>query len=491
MRGLIRNGFVAAMLTAGPLLADDPAGELAPDLKKLIDVFAIADTEGADPVDPSVALFQGAIPGMLRKLDPHSIFFDPGQFAQLQQMERSERKGFGTIVNVAPGRVMILQAMPGSPAAKAGLGPGDEILAINQIPLAVLDLDQIAELLGEARQKDAILHVRHPNQNDVSELTLSPALVDMPSVDRAFLIAPRTGYLRITGFEGQTGRLVKSKIEELGGEYLKGLIVDLRDNPGGDVQAALETAALFLSPGQVVFSISGRTKMREEVRVTKFATPYTFPVAVLLNGKSASASEIVAGALQDHDRAVILGEPSYGKGLVQQVYPLSGSSGLALTIAFYYTPSGRSIQKPLRGGQLDAATTVSQGPFKTDSGRLVRGGGGILPDEVVLPAQPTRLEAVLDATAWITSFATEYARSHEIPEDLEVTPAMLDELRVYLSERKIQPSVSDWLSHRDWLGSRLKQEIFNVKFGVAKGDAIELSRDPVVQAAVKKIGAAQ
>ena len=172
----------------------------------------------------------------------------------------------------------------------------------------------------------------------------------------------------------------------------------LRDNPGGAVQAAIETASLFLKAEQVIFSAKGRSSQNEEVRVPKYNRPYTFPLAVLVNAKSASASEIVSGSLQDHDRAVILGEPSYGKGLVQQVYTLSSNSGLALTTAFYYTPSGRSIQKPLSGGQLDAATIVDQGPYKTDSGREVRGGGGIQPDEVVCPEGDSRLRLVLDAS---------------------------------------------------------------------------------------------
>jgi carboxyl-terminal processing protease len=471
-----------------PLLAaDDPAAQIAQQLKKIASIYAAVESEGADPVPAGVAIYQGAIPGMLRTLDPHSVFFDPDQFEQLQQMQSSERKGFGSVVSLLPGRLIVLQTLEGSPSAKAGLSAGDEILAINTIPVRYLDIDQLTQLLGEARQKEATLDVRKPGSERPVQLVMSPALLDAPTVDRVYMVAPGIGHLRITGFEEPTGRLVKQTIEKLGGEYLKGLIIDLRDNPGGAVQSAAETAALFLSPDQVIFTINGRSTKPERVTVPKGTTPYTFPVAILINGKSASASEIVTGALQDHDRAVVLGEPSFGKGLVQQVFPLSASSGLALTTAFYYTPSGRSIQKPLASGQLGAATVVARGPFRSDAGRSLPGGGGVQPDQVVYPAQQSRLQQVLDASGSLTSFAGEYLRTNTVGEDGAVSSAMLDELKVFLSERSIQPPVADWLTDRDWIASRLRQEILTLKFGVARGDEIELQRDPAIQTALRKL----
>jgi carboxyl-terminal processing protease len=483
--------LAVAALTAGfPLAAaDEPAPDLARALKQLISVYVTAEEQAADPVSPDALLYGGAIPGMLRTLDPHSVFFDPDQFEQLKQMQSGEQKGFGTIVSVLPGRVIILQTQPGSPAAKAGLAAGDEILAINGYLIARLEPEQLVALMTQARRQEATLDVRHPGEASVEQVTMSPELVTTPSVDRAFELSPRIGYVRVTAFETDTGKLVRQAIEKLGGEYLRGLVLDLRDNPGGDVQAAVQTAGLFLSPGQLIFKITGRGKTQEEARVDKLVTPYTFPVAILVNGKSASASEIVTGALQDHDRAFVFGEPTYGKGLVQQVYPLSANTGLALTTAFYYTPSGRSIQKPLNAGQLGKATSSNAGTFKTDSGRLVMGGGGIQPDEVVHPDTPTRLRLVLDASGVLTSFAAEYLKSHSLNGDFEVSGEMLDELRVFLSARSIQPGVGEWLADRDWISSRLKQELLTLKFGVAKGDEMEMRRDPVVKAALRKIAA--
>jgi carboxyl-terminal processing protease len=483
-----RFAFICVYLR--PLLAlagDDPVAQVEQELKKIASVYATVEGESADPIPAEAAIYQGAIPGMLRTLDPHSVFFDPASFEQLQQMQSSERKGFGTVVSLLPGRVIVLQTLEGSPSAKAGLSAGDEILAINAIPVRYLDIEQLTQLMSEARQKEATLDVRKPGSERPVQIKMSPALLDAPTVDRVYMVAPGIGHLRITSFEEPTGRLVKQTIEKLGGEYLKGLIVDLRDNPGGAVQSAAETAALFLSPDQLIFTIGGRSTKTERVAVPKDSLPYSFPVAILVNGKSASASEIVTGALQDHDRAVVLGEPSFGKGLVQQVFPLSASSGLALTTAFYYTPSGRSIQKPLASGQLGAATVVARGPFHSDAGRSLPGGGGIQPDEIVYPAPQSRLQMVLDASGSLTSFAGEYLRTHTVDDDAPVAPQTLDELKVFLSERSIQPPVADWLSNRDWIASRLQQEILTLKFGVARGDEIEMQRDAVIQTAIRKL----
>jgi carboxyl-terminal processing protease len=474
------------LLPALFLFAAPPSTEdLESALKRFADVMAIVETQAADPVNTQQAVYDGAIPGMLRTLDPHSIFFDPDQNEQLKQMENSERKGFGTVVSVLPGRVIVLQAMAGTPSAKAGLQPGDEIVAVNGVELARLEFDQIVGFLSESHQHRAQLIVRRPGNARPLAFVLDPELLDSPSVDRAFLLQTGVGYIRVTGFDPQTAHQLKDAIEKLGGDQLKGLVLDLRDNPGGVVQAALEAASFFLKQGQKLLSVKGRSIEEQSVEVPKTATPYSFPLAVLVNGKSASASEILTGALQDHDRAVVIGEPSYGKGLVQNVFPLTGNTALALTTAFYYTPSGRSIQKPLASGHLEIEKQAEK--FQTDSGRSVTGGGGIQPDIVMLPEAPTRLRAVLDASGIITSFATDHIQNHVTKPDFEVTPALLEDFQVYAGQRNIQPSVGEWAQERGWVQSRLKQEIFNQALGVAKGDEVEEQRDPAVRAAIERL----
>jgi carboxyl-terminal processing protease len=454
-------------------------------LKRFTELLSVVETQAADPVTTQQAVYQGAIPGMLRTLDPHSIFFDPDQNEQLKQMENSERKGFGTVVSILPGRVIILQAQPGTPSAKAGLQPGDEIVAVNGIVLARLEFEQIVGYLGESHQHRAQLFVRRPGNARPLEFVLDPELLDSPSVDRAFLLQPGIGYIRVNGFDPQTAKQLKEAIENLGGEKLKGLVLDLRDNPGGVVQTALEAASFFLQPGQKLLSVKGRGIQEQTVDVPKTATPYSFPLAVLVNAKSASAAEILTGALQDHDRAAVFGEPSFGKGLVQNVFPLTGNTALALTTAFYYTPSGRSIQKPLASGHLEIEKQAEE--FHTDSGRTVTGGGGIQPDTLISPELQTRLRIALDASGMITSFATEFIQKHDVKTNFEVNAALLEEFQVYAGQRNIQPSVGEWATERGWLQSRLKQEIFNQALGVAKGDEVEAQRDPAVRAAIEQL----
>src|SRR5688500_2624325 len=162
-------------------------------LKRFVDLFAVVEQNAADPLNPAQALYEGAIPGMLRRLDPHSVFFDPGQFQQLKELENSTRKGFGTVVSIVPGRVIVLQALPGTPSAKSGMSPGDEIVAINGIALARLEIEQLIQLLTQARQQQVMLHVRRPGNARILQLTLTPEEVQSPSVDRAFEVAHGVG----------------------------------------------------------------------------------------------------------------------------------------------------------------------------------------------------------------------------------------------------------------------------------------------------------
>jgi carboxyl-terminal processing protease len=488
--GLMLRLTAAALACAALLAADD----LDSQMKSLIETYAILEQNAADPVSSEQAFYQGAIPGLLRKLDPHSIFFDPGQFDQLKKLETSTQKGFGTVVSILPGRVIVLQTVAGAPAERAGLSPGDEILGINGYQISLLDTEQLMELLGAARQRQAALDVKRANVPRMMRFILTPEELQTPSVERAFFVGAGVGYIRIGSFEDSTPKLLKEAIEKLGGANLHGLVLDLRNNPGGLLTAAVGTASLFLPPGSPIVTVRGRNVPEKTETVPSSAEPYGFKLAILVNEKSASASEIVTGAMQDHDRATVLGVPSYGKGLVQSVFPLSEGTGLALTTALYYTPSGRSIQKPLDAAQFELAGTTAHPngatkEFHTDKGRTVTGGGGIQPDIVVIAPALSRLRQVLEASASFPNYATEYLSHHMITEDFEVTPQMLDEFKVYLANRNIQPGVSEWSAEREFVENRLKTEIFNQAFGVEKGDEVDAQRDPAIRKALEALGA--
>jgi carboxyl-terminal processing protease len=438
-------------------------------IRKFVAVYAALSDEAAEPVDPNPSIYGGALPGMLRGLDPHSVFLDPDQMQQLKEMNSSERKGFGSVVSILPGRVFVLQTLPGTPSAKSGLSPGDEIVAVNNISLMGLEPEQLIQLLSETRRREAQIYVRRLNTPRLLTFQLVPENLAAPSVDRAFLLPAGPGYIRVANFDSKTGQELKAAIEKLGGAALPGLVLDLRNNPGGSVETALEACSLFLKPGTKLLSIRGRSKKEEEVHAPDGGTPYEFPLTVLINEKTASAAEILGSALRDHMRAILLGNRSFGKGLVQSVYPLSGGSGIALTVAYYYSPAGANLQRPLKNVQIETPDSP----------------GGIAPDETVFPDAQNRLRAVLDMSGSFTAFATELVRKG-LPQG-PMPSGVYDDFRIWLSERQIQPSVSDWSANGEWLRSRLQQEVLNLTQGVEKGDEIELARDPVVRRAVERL----
>ncbi len=457
------------------LLAQEDISGLAEHVRRFTQVFALIEENAASPIDAKAAFEGGVLPTMLRKLDPHTVFFNKDQFEQLRDMQTSTRKGFGSIVSILPGRVIVLQTMPASPSERAGLNPGDEIIAINGVALSRFDMEQMVEYLTYTRQKDALLSVRRQNFPRPLEFVLSPATLNAPTVERAFALKPGYGYVRVSSFEEKTGRDLRNAIEKLGGKGLKGLVLDLRNNPGGVFSSALETASLFLPAGARITSVRGRSKKEENIDVPADNQPYTFALTVLMNEKSASGSEVVAAALQDHGRARVIGLASYGKGLVQSVFPIAHGNGLAITTAYYYTPKGRSIQRKYEGAQIDPNLNRSA-------------SAGVQPDLEEGPERATRLRAFLDSNGLVMAFATEWVKANPKPEPGFVLPLVtLDHYQQWLSARNVQPTLGDWSIDRDWILNRLEQEIVNLTLGVEIGDEVEARRDPQIQRGLAEI----
>jgi carboxyl-terminal processing protease len=334
-----------------------------------------------------------AIQGMLRTLDPHSNYYDRKSFEEMRMEQRSQYYGIGASIQGRHRGVYIIETFKDTPAAQAGLRYGDQIIAIDGKSSETWNSDQVRDnLRGElgTEVKVTIRRAAHPESITV---TLERAAVDLPSISSYYLVKPGIGYIALSrGFHSTTSDEVTSAISALKAQGMNSLLLDLRGNPGGFLDQAIRVADKFLQRGQVILSVRGRGRGGDRDWPAESGTPETFPMVVMIDDSSASASEIVAGAIQDHDRGLIIGEPSFGKGLVQTIIPLYGGAGLTLTTARYYTPSGRLIQRDYSNGSSYEyhfrrnanGTETARAPHndmrRTDTGRAVYGGGGIEPD---------------------------------------------------------------------------------------------------------------
>ncbi len=477
-------GLLLAALAApaAPPSFPEPTAEVEAEARRFLEAFGLLAGHLPRPFDPAAAIYGGALPAMLRTLDPHSAFLDPVQFESLREMQRATEKGFGSVVNLLPGRVIVLQTLPDSPSARAGIAPGDEILVLNGQPLAHLPVEQLVPVLASARQSRAQLMVRRPNFPDLLDLTLVPAEMADPSVSRQFLLEPGIAYAKILNFEAETASELREVIDSMGGDSLEGLVLDLRGNPGGIIEAAVQVAAFFLEPGDRILWIRGRAGPKEDLRVPTGFVPYDFPLRVLVDGRTASAAELVAGALQEHRRARVIGQRTFGKGLVQSVFELSGGSALALTTAYYETPGERPVQRWL--GACDEFQIARCEPA-SESAEL---RGGIVPDRAEVPRPLSRLEQILLASNSFLEFSTQYVSKHSgIDRSFEPSNEILDDFQLYLSQRRIWLSLSEWSATLGFISSMLKQEVLNLTAGVAAGDEVELRRDPVVLAGAEEL----
>lgn len=478
--------LVPALLRPQESPPSDPATQ---ESLKFAQIYGLLEEHYADPIDPDRAIFDGAIRNMLDTLDPFSAFFDRQQFKQLQEQTSGEAIGFGSILYVKPGKVLVLQAAEGSPSWRAGLGPGDEIVAVNGEKVLQLDFQSLIQLLQRSRSHPVTLGVLHPGKDQPQEVRLVPKEVEMPTVDSVFEFQDRQiGYVHVSGFDAKTAKEVQDAVEKLGGAKLKGLLLDLRNNHGGVVATAAGVASLFLQPGQPILTMRGRGVPEKSYSATPMPVHYTMPMVVLINGETASAAELLTAALEEHDRAVVAGENSYGKGVVENVMPLSDDTGLALTIAQYFTPSGRSIQRRLPGTMLaEAESGIGKSKdFHTDDGRPISAGGGITPD-ILIPARTLDPWAVfLNQHGLFTDFASQYITYHtDLEKTFEPGSDVMAEFQNFLSSRRVRTPPEYWANDQDYLKLRIKQEVLSLVFGLETANEVEISGDPQVQKALE------
>jgi carboxyl-terminal processing protease len=463
-------------------------------------VLSVVQQNYAEPVDINRAVFQGAIPGMLRVLDPHSSFLDRRQFSLLREDQRGKYFGVGMQVGPRDGRTVVMAPFAGSPAWKVGLRPGDVILRVDDKATDGLTTSEVADLLRGQKGTVVKVTVGREGYERPLEFVITRDEIPRYSVDNGQLLRPGVGYVRITSFNENTDRELREALRQIDYKNLQGLVLDLRTNPGGLLNEGVAVADMFLDKGQLIVSHRGRASHEKPYYATTGNQGVAVPLVILIGSYSASASEIVAGAVQDHDRGLIVGETSFGKGLVQTVFQLSEGTGLLLTTARYYTPSGRLIQRDYKAVSLyeyhyhrGKKNSEPADVKLTDSGRKVTGGGGITPDYVVQVPKYNRFQETLlrrdvlyPFEVGIGGFARYYlGRNSEVARDFVVHDAVMSEFRRYLDRQGIKFYESDIQENLAWIQRRIKREIFLSAFGLAEGYKVALEDDMVVQRAIE------
>ena len=409
-------GLMIALLAGGalvrPLSAADENAMLTKLNNDFVSAMDIIRDNYVEPVEYE-ALTKSAIHGMLRTLDPHSNFYDRKAFDEMRSEQRSQYYGIGATIGQRSRGVYILEPFQGTPAARAGLRYGDQIIAIDDKNAENWNSDQVRNMLRGEQGTKVKVTVRRVGAAEPVIVIIERDAVALPSISDSYLVRPGVGYVNLVrGFHSTTSDELTAAIARLKEQGATSLVLDLRNNPGGFLDQAIKVGDKFLQRGQVVLSVKGREgRYYDKDLQAESGAPESFPLVVLINGNTASASEIVAGAIQDHDRGLIVGESSFGKGLVQTIFPLQGGAGLTLTTARYYTPSGRLIQRDYSNGsfyeyivkrnaagEAGAAAKPSNDQKHTDLGRPVFGGGGIEPDVKIDLPDVTRTQSIIWST---------------------------------------------------------------------------------------------
>ena len=466
-------------------------------------------------------VYKSSILGMLRSLDPHSNYYDRDEFEELKSDQRSEYFGIGaSIQNYLHGEqadTYITATFDGSPAGKAGLRYGDRIVEVDGIAMTGKTSLEVRDKIRGPRGSVVKLTLERAADKRIEKVEIVRDAVPQPSIPDAYMLKPGVGYVDMTrGFNYTTTDELIEALDHLHQKGMKSLVLDLRNNPGGFLDQAIHVAEVFLRSGQLILTQKGRNGFRDNTYESRNNAPDLTPLVILINENTASASEIVAGAMQDHDRALIVGQTSFGKGLVQSIIPLQYGAGLTLTSAKYYTPSGRLIQRDYsNGGFYDyythgAGVAGSQqepskpaGPEKkTDTGRAVYGGGGISPDETVKPrmvnlSQRRMLSPVFAFVRELVNGrvrgleSSKLARGivfdHDLqPDDYKVTDAIFRAFRDFVAkdpEYKTTAAMVD--RNRAFVELELRFNIVTAAYGRVIGDRVFItSDDPQVSKAV-------
>jgi len=489
------------------------AQDRVPDQYKVFTAaVAAVESEYSGQVE-SDRLVYGAISGMLQTLDPHSSFFDPKSYSQMRERQEGRYYGLGISISVIGEDITVANVFEASPAYQKGIRRGDVIAKIEGEDTKGWTSEKaVSKLRG---QKGTFVNVgmKRTGYDKLIDLQVMRDEIHIPTVPSAFMLDSSTGYIKLREFGENTDAELGKALKDLSAKGMKRLVLDLRANPGGALDQAIKVANRFLPRGDMIVYTRGRVQNSDQdYRATEQSEYLTLPMITLVNRSSASASEIVSGALQDHDRSLVVGETTFGKALVQSVYRVSGGAGAAITTARYYTPSGRLIQRPWDGSfdEYLSYTAREQDPNKvhkpeelkyTDGGRKVYSGGGVEPDRrfdgPLEGFNPTRQGRLLYVRTLFDNYAQRYRRQgdtriapspgstpRELAADFEVTDAMVAEFKQMVKELRIPIDEALWQKDLEFTKAMIHKEIDVDLFGEAEAFKGLTKRDPQLQFAV-------
>jgi carboxyl-terminal processing protease len=497
--------FVSALLgrlVYEPQLRANAANsdDMQDSVKQFTRVLSVVERNYADPVDTDKAIYDGAIPGMLHVLDPHSNFFDPKQYALFREEQEGKYYGVGMIVTSRDNQTVVQAPFVNSPAYKAGIRPGDLILKVDGKVCTGLTTTEVADMLKGAKGTTVHISLGREGWEQPIEVTVVRDEIPRPGVEFSTMVKPGIGYVRVSTFNETTDEDLSDALKQLDVSKLDGLIIDLRGNGGGLLNQAVGMADMFLDKGELVVSHRGRASAEHSYYAVRGNQGVEVPLVVLVNGQSASASEIVSGAIQDHDRGLIVGETSFGKGLVQTQFPISEDTALLLTTARYYTPSGRLIQRDYKNVTLYDYHYNPKPPQApevklTDTGRQVYGQGGITPDVIVPDRKPTEFEDLLERRGvfypgpqGVGDFVRFYlGQRPTVTREFVADDAVIAQLKKYLTQQRVTFTDQQIQDNLPWLKWEIKREIFTTVLGLNEGYKVALENDPQLDKAVTSI----
>ncbi len=494
-------------------------------LSKIKDVLSLTEKNYVEDVDIK-KLSEAAIVGMLNTLDPHSVYIPPTQFERVTEEFRGKFEGIGVSFRVINDTITVIEPVGGGPSARLGILSNDRIVRINDSSSIGFDDNRVMRTLRGPRGTKVKLSILRPGSKDLLDFEIIRDEIPLNSVDAAFMVGKDIGYIRVNQFKETTANEMDKALARLTTSGMKRLVLDLRMNGGGYLDQAYRMVDQFLDGGEagaprMIVYTKARRPENEEMHHARTGDPYErLPLVLLVDNGSASASEIVAGAIQDWDRGLVIGETTFGKGLVQRQWKLADGSAFRLTIAKYYTPSGRLIQRPYEGKAKDEyqreaftrdeqegeninhgvdAKTDSVAPnFKTSSGRTVRGGGGITPDYIVKPGNVTGLFSTVARRNLFFDFTKEYMEGRGLSlrttyaasglrtfaSDYQVPTSVVAEFRTFIAAKGVEINEKDFDQDRSFIIARLKATIAQTLFGFEGWIAVMLDVDAQFQKAL-------